>query len=193
MINRRTALAQISIMFGGSISVQITAAILGQVLNKGESFPVSSEQTYLLGELAEIIIPSTDTPGAKNSGVTDFIIRVMRDCYSLADQQFFYTGLEILNKICIDKHGRSFVELEHKEKINFLNIINEIERIFYIKALNKAFNIPGFFKQLRELTVIGYFTSETGATLALEYLPIPGRFEGDVLIKKGQRAWAISV
>lgn len=193
MINRRTALAQISMMFGGSISVQITTAILGQVLNKGDSFPVSSEQADLLGELAEIIIPSTDTPGAKNAGVTDFIIRVMRDCYSLVDQQFFYAGLEILNKICIDKHGRSFVELQHKDKINFLNLINEIEQIFYIKALNKAFNIPGFFKQLRELTVIGYFTSETGATLALEYLPIPGRFEGDVLLKPDQRAWAISV
>ena len=45
---------------------------------------------------------------------------------------------------------------------------------------------------MKELTVTGYFTSEIGATQALEYLPVPGKFEGDVPLKPGQKAWAIS-
>ncbi|HAK76772.1 MAG TPA: twin-arginine translocation pathway signal, partial [Runella sp.] len=45
--------------------------------------------------------------------------------------------------------------------------------------------------RMKELTVTGYFTSEIGATKALEYLPIPGRFEGCVPLKPGQKAWAL--
>ena len=47
-----------------------------------------------------------------------------------------------------------------------------------------------FFRLMKQLTVAGYFTSEIGATKALEYVPIPGRFEGDVLMQPGQKAWA---
>ena len=44
---------------------------------------------------------------------------------------------------------------------------------------------------MRQLTVTGYFTSEIGATQALEYLPIPGKFIGDVPMEPGQKTWAL--
>jgi hypothetical protein len=44
---------------------------------------------------------------------------------------------------------------------------------------------------MRELTVVGYFTSEIGATKALAYLPIPGRFEGDIALEPGQKTWVL--
>jgi hypothetical protein len=44
---------------------------------------------------------------------------------------------------------------------------------------------------MKQLTVAGYFTSEIGATKALAYLPIPGRFEGEVAMTPGQKTWAL--
>jgi hypothetical protein len=54
-----------------------------------------------------------------------------------------------------------------------------------------AMHLKGFFLRMRALTTAGYFSSEIGATKALEYVPIPSRFEGAVPIKAGQKAWAI--
>ena len=48
-----------------------------------------------------------------------------------------------------------------------------------------------FFVQMKGLTVTGYFTSEIGATQALDYLPIPGRFDGSWPMPKGQKSWAL--
>jgi hypothetical protein len=45
---------------------------------------------------------------------------------------------------------------------------------------------------MKELTLLGYFTSEVGATKALRYVPIPGRFDGCIPYKKGDKAWALS-
>jgi hypothetical protein len=48
-----------------------------------------------------------------------------------------------------------------------------------------------FFKLVKELTLLGYFTSEPGATLALDYVPVPGRYDGCIDLKPGQKAWAM--
>jgi hypothetical protein len=192
MINRRIALERISIILGGTLSIQLTAAIFGQVLNEDTSFSVTAVQVALLEDLTEIIIPTTDTLGAKSANVADFIIRVIRDCYPLADQEAFYAGLDGINKISMNNHGKAFIEINKKEKIKIVNVLAESEKALINKAINKTFNKTGFFKLMRELTVTGYFISEIGATQALAYLPIPGSFNGDVPIKPGQKAWAIS-
>lgn len=151
---------------------------MGQVTNTGTSVPVDDRRKQLLADVANVIIPDTDTPGAKAAGVEEFIVRVMRDCYELADQQKFYAGLDRLDKASRDAHEKNFVDLDASAKHQLI--------------ANAARDDKGFFKLMRELTVTGYFTSEIGATQALEYLPIPGRFEGDVALKPGQKAWAIS-
>lgn len=193
MINRRIALERISIILGGTLSIQLTAAIVGQVLNKDSSLSITAEQVALLEDLTEIIIPTTDTPGAKSANVADFIIRVIRDCYPLAVQESFYAGLDGVNKISKKTHGKSFIEINKKAKIDIVNHISKSENMLINKVINKTFNKTAFFKLIRELTVTGYFISEIGATQALAYLPIPGSFNGDVPINPGQKAWAISV
>jgi hypothetical protein len=45
---------------------------------------------------------------------------------------------------------------------------------------------------LKELTLTGFFTSEVGATKALRYVAVPGKFEGSVPYTKGEKAWATS-
>jgi hypothetical protein len=175
-MNRREAVQRITLMLGGVLSTQLTAGLMGQVLNTGASVPVDAEQQKLLAEVADIIIPTTDTPGAKAAGVEQFIIRVMRDCYQREEQEKFYAGLAKLEADSKATHGKGFAELDEPKRIGMVRKATED---------NKA-----FFKLMKQLTVAGYFTSEIGATKALEYLPIPGRFEGDVPMQPGQKAWA---
>ena len=176
-MNRRETIQKLTLLFGGTISSQLTSALMGQVTHTGTSVPVDEAEQRLLADVADIIIPTTDTPGAKAAGVDQFIIRVMRDCYVKKDQEDFYQGLAELDAKSKTAHGKGFCELEEAAKIG---IVKESA------AKQKA-----FFKVLKELTVAGYFTSEIGATQALEYLPVPGQFLGAVPMKPGQKAWAI--
>lgn len=150
---------------------------MGEKLNHGPSLAVSAEQEALLAEVADIIIPTTKTPGAKAAGAEKFIVRVMRDCYPLKDQETFYSGLTRLNSDSKTKFGKSFEELTLAQK-------NEMVK-------QTTTSDTAFFRRMKELTVTGYFTSEIGATQALEYLPIPGRFEPCIPLKPGQKAWAL--
>lgn len=176
-MNRRDAIQQVALLLGTMISAPTMAGVLGQKTNLGESVLVSAEQEALLAEVADVIIPTTSTPGAKAAGVEKFIVRVMRDCYPKEDQEAFYTGLTKLNSESKSKFGKGFSELNGTQKI---------EMVKHTTSSDKP-----FFLRMKELTVTGYFTSEIGAKQALEYLPIPGRFEGCVPLKPGQKAWAL--
>jgi hypothetical protein len=166
-----------TLLLGGVLSPQITAGLMGQVINEGSSVVVSDAQKTLLIELADTIIPTTGTPGAKAAGVEQFIMRLMRDCYLKKEQETFYSGLDTLEADCITSHGKGFAALDAEAR-------NQMVRET-IKT-NRA-----FFNEMRQLTVTGYFTSEIGATQALEYLPIPGVFHGDVPMESGQKTWAL--
>ncbi len=178
MIKRREALERISLILGGTLSTQMTAGVMGQVLNEGASVDITEGQAMLLAELADVIIPTTDTPGAKAAGVEQFIIRVLRDCYVIDDQKTFYTALAKIDEASRTAHGTGFVDLTPEQKIAMVEDTTKTN--------------TAFFKQMKQFTLVGYFTSEIGATQALEYLPIPGKFEGDVPFKPGQKAWAIT-
>jgi hypothetical protein len=153
------------------------AGAMGQILNTGESVAVTADQAALLAEVADIIIPTTGTPGAKAAGVEKFIVRVVRDCFEKPEQDKFYAGLAKLDADSQAKFGKGFVTIDVAQK-------NEMLKQSTVD--NKA-----FFLMMKGLTVTGYFTSEIGATQALEYLPIPGKFEACIPLKPGQKAWAL--
>lgn len=177
MIDRREAVQRMSLLLGGTLSTQLTAGLMGQVLNEGTSVAVTEAMQALLAEVAEVIIPETDTPGAKEAGAEQFIIRVMRDCYELAPQQKFYSGLDKVNLDSQEQYQKNFIDLNAEEKIAIITLTQKTNQ--------------DFFRQMVQMTKVGYFTSEIGATQTLEYLPVPGKFEGDVPYEKGQKAWAI--
>ena len=176
-MNRREAVQRVALMMGGVLAAPLMAGVMGQITNTGESMTISAEQETFLAEVADIIIPTTDSPGAKAAGVEKFIVRVMRDCYKKEDQEKFYAGLAKLDADSQAKFGKGFVELDLTQK-------NEMVKLSTV-------NDKPFFQRMKELTVTGYFTSEIGATKALEYLPIPGKFEGCIPLKPNQKAWAL--
>ena len=176
-INRREALERVAWILGGVLSAELSAGLMGEVLNIGQRVNVTAETTELLAEIADVIIPTTDTPGAKAAGAEQFVVRVMRDCYGYVEQEEFYRELQKLQEETQKRYSKPFHQLDSEQK-------NTIVK-------HAAMHLKGFFLRMRALTTAGYFSSEIGATKAMEYLPIPGRFEGAVPMKPGQKAWAI--
>jgi Gluconate 2-dehydrogenase subunit 3 len=186
-MQRRQALQYLTALLGGSISAPALAGMQGQVQRlEGAPFVASSaEQEALLAEIAEVIIPTTQTPGAKAAGVAQYIVKVVRDCYPLDFQKKFYADLTQFEQDTRAQFGRSFVECDNTQR-------NARVRAS-LEAAKTAGNQQGqpFFFAMKELTVTGYFSSEIGATQALEYVPIPGSYQGCVPLKPGQKAWAL--
>jgi hypothetical protein len=67
-MNRREAVQKLTLLMGGVISAPLMAGVMGERLNFGPSVEVSAEQEALLAEIADVIIPTTKTPGAKAAG-----------------------------------------------------------------------------------------------------------------------------
>ncbi|MCF0040013.1 gluconate 2-dehydrogenase subunit 3 family protein [Dyadobacter fanqingshengii] len=176
-MKRREAVQKITFLLGGTISAPLMAGIMGEKLNFGPSLDLSAEQEALLADVADTIIPTTGTPGAKAAGADKFITRVMRDCFEMADQKKFYSGLEKIDAQSKEVYGKGFSALDATQK-------NDIVK-------RTTVSDKPFFLQMKGLTVTGYFTSEIGATQALDYLPIPGRFDGSWPMPKGQKSWAL--
>lgn len=176
-IHRRDALQCVAWILGGALSAELTAGLMGQILNIAQRVPIKAENTALLAEIADVIIPSTNTPGAKAAKTEEFVVRVLHDCYPYSEQEEFYRDLEKLKAESQKRFSKAFAHLDSNQKHELV--------------LHAAKQLKGFFLRMRQLTIAGYFSSEVGATQALEYLPIPGRFEGAVPMNPGQKAWAI--
>jgi hypothetical protein len=147
------------------------------------NFSVSDEA--ILAEFAEIIIPTTAAcPGAKAAGLGTFIPKMIRDCYPANLQELFASGLKALDEKCIKTFGKNFVALSDAER---LQVVTELRE--EAKANHKQ---PSFFTIARDLTILGYYSSEIGCTQAREYLLIPGRYDGSAPLEPGQKAWATS-
>lgn len=140
--------------------------------------------TYL-DEIAETIIPTTNTPGAKAAKVGAFMTVMVNDCYDENDQKTFKEGMKLLNDASQKKFSKSFMEADANQRKELLTEIDK-EAKDYTK--NKKDNDPKhYFRMMKELTLLGYFTSEIGATQALRYLPVPGKYDGSFPYKKGRQ------
>jgi len=199
-MNRREALERVALLMGGVVSAPTIAAFLEGCTpgSQSDSAPFSGfsdSQLQLVAEIAETIIPTTDTPGAKDAKVAEFVQLMLRDCYYPKDQKSFMEGLEALS-------SKGFLKASEQERIQLLTEAEEdsyryrdeiAQKRKDAAAANQTFEEPGvhFFSLMKELTLLGYFTSEVGATQALDYLPVPGRFEGCIDLEPDQKTWAI--
>lgn len=137
----------------------------------GQNDPFLNEtRKAIAARVADLIIPRTDTPGAIDTGVPDFIELMLRDCYEKPAQHTFLTGLG---------------QLEQKEFLT-LSPGRQTEMLRRIEADAKKAKGPTFWRIIKELTLLGYFSSEAGIKASFDYQPIPGRFEA-IKIRPGQK------
>lgn len=149
----------------------------------GSSF-FNEDMITLLDEIGETILPATDrSPGAKAAKIGLFMVAMVSDCYSEEEQQIFMSGISKLNDNSADFYTRSFMELTAEERLNVLHRLD-------LEAKGHSDpETPHFFGLIKQLTLLGYFTSQPGATQALRYNPVPGEFIGCIPYEKGDKAW----
>ncbi|MES1161115.1 MAG: gluconate 2-dehydrogenase subunit 3 family protein, partial [Bacteroidota bacterium] len=148
----------------------------------------SNDDVAFLDEVAETILPATDTPGAKEAKVGEFMTTIVRDCYTEKDQKIFVDGMQKLNEESKKKYGHAFPDIKPEERHDLLVELDKEQKAYTAKK--KEDDPAHYFRMMKELTLWGYFTSEPGATKALRYVAVPGRYEGCIDYKKGEKAWA---
>lgn len=193
MMNRREALSRVAIIMGGNVLG--AEAFLSGCTTAKTGLVFSAEDIAFLNEVGEVIIPATKTPGAKEANVGAFMSVMVRDCYDEKNQNIFMEGMRKLQfKEAKAKIGKSFMEANSKERHDLISALDkEVQANKEAKKASgdkKTGNEKHYFTMMKELTLTGFFTSEVGATKALRYVAIPGRYEGCVPYAKGDKAWA---
>ena len=191
-MNRRDALSRVGLILGGTVigaEFFISGCKSGSSsVNTDDLF--SKESAAFLNEVGETILPETKTPGAKAANVGGFMAVMVRDCYTEEDQKVFKDGLKKLDEASSKKFKKSFLEADAKQRAELLTELDK-EAKDYAKS-KKPEGANHYFTMIKQLTLLGYFTSEIGATKALRYLPVPGKYDGNYPYKKGDQAWALS-
>lgn len=179
-MKRRKALSLTAAMFGGAI-VGAEMFLSGCTREKDTFVFFSHNDVRLLDEIGETILPETaNSPGAKAAQIGNFMRVMVRDCYSQEEANTFFKGLHEIQKIAKKDYGKSFVELSSADKTELLTELDTVA---------KSAGDGHYFIMMKQLTIWGYFTSESGMTKALRFNPIPGRFDGCVPYDN-KPAWA---
>jgi gluconate 2-dehydrogenase gamma chain len=192
-MDRREALKRTAWIMGGAVSAPAIMGILKGCAAKPtiDWTPVflSSEQGALISQVSEIIIPKTDTPGAKDVGVPGFIDQIVKECYKKEDQDTFLKELQAFDDAAKKEYGDPFIELDAEQQTAFVKKVHDAA----VNTEDTGTPAPRpFILALKELTMLGYFTSEPGATQVLQYNPVPGAYKGCVPVSEAGngKTWA---
>lgn len=187
-MDRREAIQQIAILLGGTVvGAELLASCTSTVKNTGTL--AGSEHIPILNEIGDTILPTTESsPGAKAADIGSFMVLMIQDCYSPENRGAFFAGIGEIDGASNLKYSKGFMQLDALQREELLIELDK-EQEAYMKKKKKD-EPTHYFRMMKELTLLGYFTSEVGATKALRYVPIPGKYEGEIPYKKGDRAWA---
>ena len=184
MMDRRELLRAAATMLGTSLSPGLVAA-LDQDPPPDFKVILSAGQLRILTRAVDLLLPATDTPGALDAEVPAFMHRMIATWLPEDERAAFMTGLDDLDANCRTASGTAFEKATDAECVAVMEVFDR-KQIFPFYPSGRP--LP-FFARFKELAVVGYCTSEIGATQALRYLPAPGRHEGCVPYRSGERAF----
>lgn len=200
LITRRDVILRVSAMLGGVALVGQGAMLAGcsRSPQPGEAptddAPATDEALFadrdiaLLDEIAETILPATDTPGAKAAGVGPFMALMVTDCYYPAEQEIFKDGMQAIDRQSTEAYGVDFMSAAPTQRLALLESL-DAEQLAFMQS--KTEDAPAhYFRMMKELALLGYFTSEIGYNQAMRYAETPGRFDPCVPYEPGGKAWA---
>lgn len=192
-MNRREAVQSLTLLTGGILSASTIGILLDSCNNNiktGKGTRFTDEERNTISRMADIIIPSTKIPGAIGAGVPSFVIMMMQQCYPAHDQDNFHKGLGAFDLVCKQNYGHHFLKLSGEKQIEAVKYLDN--RVFDKNdPVGKSDeSVSSFYRNLKGLTVLGYYSSKPGATEALRYLPVPGHYDGCVPYHKGDKEWA---
>ncbi|MBW2274423.1 MAG: gluconate 2-dehydrogenase subunit 3 family protein [Deltaproteobacteria bacterium] len=188
-MDRREFLERAAALAGGALSVSCTSFLLGceptQIPGPSHAL-FTPAQRELVATATELILPATDTPGALGAGVPVFVEMILVDWYLDDERERFLAGLARLDTLARERSGKAFVHAGHAQQLEILEALEQ-EGLAQQPASRRArvFSTdrrtqPAFFPALKELTLVGYYTSVVGATAEHVFEPVPARYEGCV-------------
>lgn len=190
-MNRREALKRVAWLMGGTLSAPVISAVLSgarPVAGKAPWSPqtLSLEQDKLVSTIAELIIPETDTPGAKAARVNEFIDLLLTEWLPAKDKERFLRGLTDFDARFQKSYGKRFLDGTTEEQTKLLiELDGEAAEARRAKSKDKP-----FFGMMKELTLVGYYTSEIGITEELRFQPATDMYEGCIPLERVGRSWA---
>lgn len=228
MISRREAVLRVSALLGGAALIGGSAFITGcRDESSGEkttgSFaPFTNDEIAFLDEVADTILPTTTTPGAKAAKTGALMALIVTDSYKAADQTAFREGMKKVDERSRDMNKAPFMESTPQQRLALLEVLDreqkkdadtrqedekkkkEGEKFLSDQRKEAATDAPEanaapaitadasshYFRMMKELALLGYFTSEIGCTQALRYTETPGRYDPCVPYTPGEKSWA---
>lgn len=176
-MDRREAIKRTSLLLGGALSASAITGIMQGCQPTGaldwEPVFLSSEEASLVTSIADCILPATDTPSASDVFVPEFIDLMLQEVYSSAEQTRFRTGLKALEKKSQEQSQKPFGKHSSAEQTA---ILTELETA----AASQTGSEKPFIRMIKELSLLGYFTSDKIMQEVLSYNPVPGKYEGCV-------------
>ena len=189
-MDRRELLHRASLLMGGAVSASAAAGILAgcaatpdtapdQQIGPAGSYFTDAEMTTLVA-MTNQIIPRTDTPGAIDVGVPGFIDRMVSGYYTPREGAIIRDGLKKVDTDARTLRNKSFAQLTSDEQVELMKRYDR-EQYDYTRANSGASNYtPHHFRLVKELTILGFCTSEAGATKLMYYNQNPGPYRGDL-------------
>ena len=218
LITRREAILRVSAILGGVALVGGNALLTGCRPEANPDAPFTAEEIAFLDEVADTILPRTSTPGAKDAQTGAFMALMVHDTYDARDRKVFREGMRAIDAATQKKYGRSFMEATPQQRLAVLEPIDAEQKVYsdQLKEENRRKSLAylteerqetqganvspaeavtkdkpaHYFRMMKELALLGYFTSEAGGTQAQRYVESPGRFDPCIPYTPGERAWA---
>lgn len=149
-------------------------------LQAGKLFTL--KQMQILHDICAVVLPRTDTPSAAELDVHGFLDHQLSVCYDQENQQQAVALVEKINVQSNANFNKAFIELNNINQQDLL-VALEAEKLGFTSQDKHA------FKALKSLLVFGFFTTEIGATQALNYQAVPGGFKGSVAYSSLKKSW----
>jgi hypothetical protein len=220
LIDRREAIQRVALLLGGvglvGGSTLLTAC--RPDAQPGET-GFTDQDIAFLDEVAETILPETSTPGAKATQTGAFMAMMVSAGYDARDQEVFRAGMNAIEQACQKAHNVSFMSATPSQRLSVLEPIDRdqktqsdtlreqkrVKSMAYLtdqrQEVAPGADVGGatavttdppahYFRMMKELALLGYFTSEIGCKQAQRYVESPGRFDPCVPYQSGEKAWA---
>lgn len=190
-MDRRSAVKAVTAVAGVIASISLVKYMKPNRL-KNNIHPVElSDFQTLIADIAETIIPRTDSPGATDAGVADCVVKLIGDCESQEVQQSFVNWLKRVERDSEQKYGRSFSCCDYPQRAAILIRYehNDEQNSLFRKIRLRFLGMDGM-ELMKKYTIISYCTSMEGATQALAYDYVPGVYQPCLTMEAGQKCWA---
>jgi len=207
-VTRREAVQQVAALLGGAALVggarlfafSFEPEVIERVMVQGAG-AFAAADVALLDEIAETILPETSTPGAKTAKVGAFMALMVTEVYDERERQVFQQGLRQLDEACRQAHASSFMQASAAQRLSLVEALDrEQHAVMEDRAPKQRVRAQAspspsdepahYFRLMKELALLGYFTSEIGCTRAMRYVESPGRFDPNAPHAPGDKSWA---